>query len=84
MTRRRWSWMNELLPFVAMLMTTCLDMGALTLVKAAMDGGLSIIVYIVYHSALGTFILLPFFIIHIYRFVLCMFICYLSKKSYII
>ncbi|XP_022015999.1 WAT1-related protein At3g28130 isoform X1 [Helianthus annuus] len=67
MTRRRWSWMNELLPFVAMLMTTCLDMGALTLVKAAMDGGLSIIVYIVYHSALGTFILLPFFIIHIYR-----------------
>ncbi|KAM0057468.1 hypothetical protein Hdeb2414_s0005g00158531 [Helianthus debilis subsp. tardiflorus] len=71
MTRRRRSWMNELLPFVAMLMTTCLDMGGLTLVKAAMDGGLPIIVYIVYHSALGTFILLPFFIIHIYR--LCLY-----------
>ena len=65
---KTWSWMEDVLPFVAMLMITCLDMSVLTIVKAAMNGGMSSIVYVVYHDALGTLILLPFFIIHIVRF----------------
>ncbi|GJY37030.1 EamA domain, WAT1-related protein [Tanacetum coccineum] len=64
---KTWSWMEDVLPFVAMLMITCLDMSVLTIVKAAMNGGMSSIVYVVYHDALGTLILLPFFIIHIVR-----------------
>ncbi|XP_071694179.1 WAT1-related protein At5g40240-like [Rutidosis leptorrhynchoides] len=62
-----WSWKDDVAPFVVMLMITCLDMSLLTIVKAAMNDGLSSIVYIVYHDALGTLILLPFFIIHIFR-----------------
>ncbi|KAJ0830589.1 hypothetical protein HanPSC8_Chr15g0657131 [Helianthus annuus] len=60
--------MKEVIPFVAMLMITCLDMSVLTIVKAAMNHGMSSIVYIVYHDALGIFILLPFFIIGFFRF----------------
>ncbi|KAF5763860.1 hypothetical protein HanXRQr2_Chr15g0685311 [Helianthus annuus] len=62
-----WSWMKEVIPFVAMLMITCLDMSVLTIVKAAMNDGMSSIVYIVYHDALGILILLPFFIIGFFR-----------------
>ncbi|KAJ9564811.1 hypothetical protein OSB04_000777 [Centaurea solstitialis] len=50
-----------------MVMITCLDMASLTIVKAAQNGGLKSIVYIVYHNALGTLILFPFFILHIFR-----------------
>ncbi|XP_071704059.1 WAT1-related protein At5g40240-like [Rutidosis leptorrhynchoides] len=66
-TNGTWSWMDDVLPFVVMLMITCLDMSVLTIVKAAMNGGMGSIIYIVYHDALGTLILLPFFIIHIFR-----------------
>ncbi|XP_071704058.1 WAT1-related protein At5g40240-like, partial [Rutidosis leptorrhynchoides] len=63
---------DDVMPFVVMLMITCLDMSVLTIVKAAMNGGMNkfimtSIVYIVYHDALGTLILLPFLILHIYR-----------------
>ncbi|PWA89770.1 eamA domain, WAT1-related protein [Artemisia annua] len=61
------SWTNDVLPFVAMMMLTCIDMSVLTIVKAAMNDGISSIVYIVYHAILGTLILLPFYIIHIFR-----------------
>ncbi|KAJ0454835.1 putative EamA domain-containing protein [Helianthus annuus] len=61
------SWMKEVMPFVAMFMVACLDMSVLTIVKAAMNDGMSSIVYIVYHDALGIFILLPFFIIGFFR-----------------
>ncbi|KAL8200726.1 hypothetical protein R6Q57_012065 [Mikania cordata] len=50
-----------------MLITTSSDIGILTIVKAAMNGGMPSIVYIVCHDAIGTLILLPFFIIHILR-----------------
>lgn len=63
-----WSWIDDVLPFVVMLMITCLDMSLLTIVKAAMNDGMGSIIYIVYHDALGTLILLLFFIIHIFRF----------------
>lgn len=62
-------WTKEVLPYVIMLMVEFLDMSILTIVKAAMNGGMNKFVYIVYHDALGTLILLPFFIIHIFRFV---------------
>ncbi|KAK9052422.1 hypothetical protein SSX86_029051 [Deinandra increscens subsp. villosa] len=61
-----WWKLNDVVPFVAMLMITCSDMAMLTIVKAAMNGGMKSIVYIVYHDALGTLLLLPFFIIHIF------------------
>nr|KAJ0218356.1 hypothetical protein LSAT_V11C300141240 [Lactuca sativa] len=60
-------WTKEVLPYVIMLMVEFLDMSILTIVKAAMNGGMNKFVYIVYHDALGTLILLPFFIIHIFR-----------------
>ncbi|KAI3503412.1 hypothetical protein L1887_31853 [Cichorium endivia] len=68
MTRREiWSWTEDVLPFVAMLIIICLDMSLITIVKSAMNGGMNSFVYVVYHNALGTLILLPFFIIHIFR-----------------
>ncbi|KAJ9564810.1 hypothetical protein OSB04_000776 [Centaurea solstitialis] len=71
MTSKTWSWMEDVLPFVVMMVITCLDMSILTIVKAAMNEGMDSIVYIVYHNALGTLIILPFFIVHIIR--LCLF-----------
>ncbi|KAI3503414.1 hypothetical protein L1887_31855 [Cichorium endivia] len=64
---KTWSWIEEVVPFVAMLMITCLDMSVLTIVKAAMNGGMNSFVYIVYHNALGTLVLFPYFIFHIFR-----------------
>ncbi|XP_076883360.1 WAT1-related protein At5g40240-like [Bidens hawaiensis] len=63
---------NEVLPYVVMLTTTCMDMIGLKIVKAAMNDGLTSSVYVVYHNALGTLILLPFFLLHIRRFMLHM------------
>ncbi|KAL8266365.1 hypothetical protein R6Q59_003709 [Mikania micrantha] len=63
----RRTWMDDVLPIVAMLMLTCSDMAVLTIVKAAMNDGMSSFVYVIYHNALGTLILLPFFIFHILR-----------------
>ncbi|XP_076928610.1 WAT1-related protein At5g40240-like [Bidens hawaiensis] len=62
-----WSWMDDVVPFVAMLMITSLDMAVLTVVKSEMNDGMNSIVYIIYRDALGTLILLPFFILHILR-----------------
>ncbi|KAD2080484.1 hypothetical protein E3N88_41871 [Mikania micrantha] len=62
-----WSWMDDVLPIVPMLMLTCSDMAVLTIVKAAMNDGMSSFVYVIYHNALGTLVLLPFFILHILR-----------------
>ena len=69
MTRSEtWSWADDVLPFAVMIMLACLDMSLLTIVKAAMNDGMSSLVYIVYHDSLGTVILLPFFLVHIFRF----------------
>nr|GEU53857.1 EamA domain, WAT1-related protein [Tanacetum cinerariifolium] len=68
MTRSdKWSWTDDVLPFVAMLLLICLDMAVLTIVKAAMNGGMESIVYVIYHNSLGTLILLPFFVAHMFR-----------------
>ncbi|XP_071694654.1 WAT1-related protein At5g40240-like [Rutidosis leptorrhynchoides] len=62
-----WSWTDDVLPFVAMLMLIFFDTGVLTIVKAAMNDGLGSISYVVYHNALGTLILLPFLLVHMFR-----------------
>ncbi|KAL8266366.1 hypothetical protein R6Q59_003710 [Mikania micrantha] len=64
---KSWSWMDDVLPFVAMLMINCSDMAVLTIIKAAMNDGMHSIVYVTYHNALGTLLLLPFFIVHTLR-----------------
>ena len=76
---KTWSLTDDVLPFVSMLMITCLDVSVMTLVKVALNGGMKSIVYIVYQNALGTMILLPFFVVHMFRFSilhLCWFFCY--------
>lgn len=58
------SFIEKALPFVAMVMVECGEVGMITLGKAAMNDGLSSLVYVVYYNALGTIILLPGFIFH--------------------
>ncbi|XP_024974214.1 WAT1-related protein At5g40240-like [Cynara cardunculus var. scolymus] len=67
MASKTWSWMEDVLPFVVMMIMMCLDMSVMTIVKAAMNEGMDSIVYIVYHNALGTLVLLPFLLVHIFR-----------------
>lgn len=43
------------------------EVGMITLGKAAMSSGMSNFVYVVYYNALGTFILLHYFIYNTYR-----------------
>ncbi|CAL5441222.1 unnamed protein product [Camellia sinensis] len=49
----------ELVPFAAMVMVECFDVGLTTLSKGAMSGGMSHFVFVVYSNALATLILLP-------------------------
>ncbi|KAL8266362.1 hypothetical protein R6Q59_003706 [Mikania micrantha] len=58
------SFLEKVLPFAAMLLVECGEVGMITLGKAAMNSGLSNLVYVVYYNALGTVLLLPNFIIH--------------------
>ncbi|XP_016470813.1 WAT1-related protein At5g40240 isoform X1 [Nicotiana tabacum] len=58
------SWSKDVFPFVAMVLVECCEMGMITLGKAAMNDGMSNLVYVVYYNALGTFLLLPFLIFH--------------------
>ncbi|KAL8162122.1 hypothetical protein V2J09_013611 [Rumex salicifolius] len=55
---------SKSLPFVGMIVLNFSMIGSSTLIKAAMTSGLSQYVYVVYYDALGTFILLPFFVHH--------------------
>ncbi|KVI02513.1 hypothetical protein Ccrd_019204 [Cynara cardunculus var. scolymus] len=58
------SFIEKALPFAAMVMVECGEVGMITLGKAAMNSGLSNLVYVVYYNALGTVLLLPNFVIH--------------------
>lgn len=58
------SWSTDFLPFLAMVIVECGEMGMITLGKAAMNDGLNNLVYVVYYNALGTLFLLPFLIFH--------------------
>ncbi|VFQ73550.1 unnamed protein product [Cuscuta campestris] len=53
---------KEGLPFATMLMVETCEMSITILGKAAMNGGLKTLVYIVYYNSLGTLILLPYFV----------------------
>nr|KAJ0219620.1 hypothetical protein LSAT_V11C300141220 [Lactuca sativa] len=70
------SFIEKALPFAAMVMVECGEVGMITLGKAAMNDGLSSFVYVVYYNALGSIILLPGFILHICR------ICLLQVSAY--
>ncbi|KAL4568400.1 hypothetical protein LXL04_024011 [Taraxacum kok-saghyz] len=61
------SFIEKALPFAAMVFVECGEVGMITLGKAAMNVGLSSLVYVVYYNALGTVILLPGFILHTSR-----------------
>ncbi|KAM7506645.1 hypothetical protein LguiA_017098 [Lonicera macranthoides] len=61
------SCMKGVIPFAAMVIVECGEVGMITLGKAAMNKGLSNLVYVVYYNALGTLLLLPYFIIHTRR-----------------
>ncbi|KAL8162160.1 hypothetical protein V2J09_013649 [Rumex salicifolius] len=52
------------LPFAAMVAVEIIEMGLVTLSKAAMTRGMNNYVFVVYYNALGTLILLPFFVRH--------------------
>lgn len=58
---------EDVLPFALMLMVECTEVGTTTLAKAAINNGMSKFVYVVYVNALGTLILLPYFIIQSQR-----------------
>ncbi|KAM2204065.1 hypothetical protein ACFX1S_023743 [Malus domestica] len=49
-------------PFTAMVIVECAEVGVSTISKVAMSKGMSHFVFIVYYNALGTLLLLPFFI----------------------
>ncbi|KAM0058153.1 putative EamA domain-containing protein [Helianthus debilis subsp. tardiflorus] len=76
----RWSWVDDVVPFVVMLMITCLDMSMLTVVKAAMNGGLGSIAYVVYHNSLGTLILFPILLFRMLRLCLFQVLVYVGVK----
>ncbi|KAL7161598.1 hypothetical protein ACSBR2_042128 [Camellia fascicularis] len=60
--RREMGWKSclvELVPFAAMVMVECFDVGLTTLSKGAMSRGMSHFVFVVYSNALATLILLP-------------------------
>ncbi|GAB2276560.1 hypothetical protein Dimus_011280 [Dionaea muscipula] len=49
------------LPFSAMIMVECIEVGLTTISKAAMMKGMSNFVFVVYYNFLGTVILFPYF-----------------------
>ena len=49
-----------MIPFAAMIMVECTDVGIATLSKAAMTKGMSSYVFVVYSNTLGALFLLPF------------------------
>ncbi|XP_071702538.1 WAT1-related protein At3g28050-like [Rutidosis leptorrhynchoides] len=61
------SFVENVLPFAAMVIVETGEVGMVTLAKSALNDGLSSLVYVVYYNALGTILLLPNFIIHSYR-----------------
>ncbi|WCJ20930.1 nodulin MtN21 /EamA-like transporter family protein [Euphorbia peplus] len=56
------SWIWKMMPFAAMIAVECTDVGIATISKAALGNGMSTYVSVVYYNALGSFLLLPFFL----------------------
>lgn len=60
--------MKDAAPFAAMVLVEAGEVLLTTLMKAAMNRGISNYVYAVYYNSLGVLILLPYFIFHTLRF----------------
>ncbi|KDP45389.1 hypothetical protein JCGZ_09638 [Jatropha curcas] len=58
------SWIWDLACFAGMVSVECTDVGIATISKAALSQGMSKYVSVVYSNALGTLILLPYFIFY--------------------
>lgn len=56
------SWLQNTIPFVAMVTVECTDVGLSVISKAALTKGMNKFVSVVYYNALGTLILLPYFL----------------------
>lgn len=63
------SFLKEAVPFVAMVLLECGEVGMTTISKAAMNEGMSNFVFIVYYNTLGIIIFIPYYIFQTYRFV---------------
>ncbi|KAM7508116.1 hypothetical protein LguiA_018569 [Lonicera macranthoides] len=61
------SFLKEAVPFVAMVLLECGEVGMTTISKAAMNEGMSNFVFIVYYNTLGIIIFLPYYIFQTYR-----------------
>ena len=59
--------MKNGVPFIVMIIVESGEVGMITLGKAAMDNGMSNLVYVVYYNSLGTLLLFPFFIFRFFR-----------------
>ncbi|KAG8489820.1 hypothetical protein CXB51_017861 [Gossypium anomalum] len=57
------SYLWNALPFMAMITVECTDVGISVISKAALNKGMSNVVSVTYFNALGTLILLPYFIL---------------------
>lgn len=60
------SWLQNAIPFVAMVTVECTDVGLSVISKAALTKGMNKFVSVVYYNALGTLILLPYFLFRRY------------------
>ncbi|KAL1833064.1 hypothetical protein ACET3Z_002715 [Daucus carota] len=61
------NFMKNGVPFIVMIIVESGEVGMITLGKAAMDNGMSNLVYVVYYNSLGTLLLFPFFIFRFFR-----------------
>ncbi|KAL9227079.1 hypothetical protein vseg_002816 [Gypsophila vaccaria] len=63
----RVSFMKDVVPLIGMILVEFVEIGMSTLVKAAMNQGLSRFVFIVYYNALGSLLLFPFYLYNHFR-----------------
>uniref|UniRef100_A0A7N0UMN1 WAT1-related protein n=1 Tax=Kalanchoe fedtschenkoi TaxID=63787 RepID=A0A7N0UMN1_KALFE len=56
--------MEAVIPYAAMVVVECGEIGVSTLGKASMASGTSEFVFVVYYNSLGVLIFLPYFILH--------------------
>ena len=57
----------DMIPFAAMIMVECTDVGIATISKAAMTKGMSSYVFVVYSNTLGALFLFPFVLMKRYQ-----------------
>ncbi|XP_019187326.1 PREDICTED: WAT1-related protein At5g40240-like [Ipomoea nil] len=58
---------KEVLPFAAMIVVVCMEMATSTIAKAALNSGLSSLIFVLYYNFLGALLLLPGFFIQRHR-----------------